>query len=171
MSGRLPPELHRPVPIRRVGAEGLTVTVEADAAEREALAQRMRLPAIPALSCRFDLRPGSRGAVEATGRLRARVVQVCVVSLDEFEADVAEDFVLRFVPEGEESDDDDPEAVDESPYRGEAIDLGEAAAEQLALALDPYPRKPGAELPEGGDAAVDPRLAALAVLRGGKQPQ
>ena len=165
-------ELHRPVLVRRVGPEGLSIDVEASAAECAALAERMRVPRILALSCRFELRPGGRGTVEAAGRLRARVVQVCVVSLDEFEATVTEDFAVRFVPEGQESDDDDPEAVDESPYRGDAIDLGEAAAEQLALALDPYPRKPGAELPEGAEAAGDPRLAALAELwRGGKKPQ
>ncbi|MBS0562184.1 MAG: DUF177 domain-containing protein [Proteobacteria bacterium] len=171
MSAPQAPELHRPVPVRRVGPDGLTVTVEASAAECAAIAERMRLPAVLALSCRFDLRPGLRGVVEATGRLRARVVQVCVVSLDEFEAAVADDFAIRFVPEGEESDDDDPEAADEAPYQGDAIDLGEAAAEQLALALDPYPRKPGAELPEGHEAAGDPRLAALAAWRGGKTPQ
>lgn len=172
MSAPAATELHRPVLVRRVGPEGLTIAVEASAAECAALAERMQLPKVLALSCRFDLRPGGRGAVDAVGRLRARVVQVCVVSLDEFEAAVAEDFTVRFVPEGQESEDDDPEAVDESPYRGDAIDLGEAAAEQLALALDPYPRKPGAELPEGAEGAGDPRLAALAELwRGGKKPQ
>ena len=41
------------------------------------------------------------------------------------------------------------------PYGGDSIDLGAALAEQLALALDPYPRKPGAKLPAGSpsDAA------------------
>jgi len=171
MSAPPAPEFHRPIPVRRVGEQGLVVTVEADAAERAAVALRMRLPAVLALSCRFELRPGARGVVRAEGQLRARVMQVCVVSLDEFEAAVAEDFILRFVPEGKESDDDDPESEDEVPYRDDAIDLGEAAAEQLALALDPYPRKPGAALAQDGEAAGDPGLAALAGWRGGKQQQ
>ena len=33
------------------------------------------------------------------------------------------------------------------PAPGGWIDLGELAAEQLGLALDPYPRKPDAEVP------------------------
>jgi hypothetical protein len=39
------------------------------------------------------------------------------------------------------------EAPDEIPYSGEALELGSTLAEQLALELDPYPRKPGAVLP------------------------
>ncbi len=91
---------------------------------------------------------GATGAWStARGHLQARVLQTCVVSLDEFEAAVDEIFSLRFVPEGTETDDPDPESEDEMPYSGDVLDLGEAAAEQLALALDPYPRKPDAELP------------------------
>jgi hypothetical protein len=42
------------------------------------------------------------------------------------------------------------------------LDLGEAVAEQLALALDPYPRVPGAELPE---IESDPQERPFAALR------
>jgi uncharacterized metal-binding protein YceD (DUF177 family) len=97
----------------------------------------------------------------AQGELEARVTRVCVVSLDEFETAVAEEFRVRFVPAGLESDEIDPDADDEIPYAGGEIDLGEAAAEQLALALDPYPRMPGVELPETGEAAVEGPFAAL----------
>ena len=62
---------------------------------------------------------------------------------------------------GEERD-DDPESIDEIPYEGSTIDLGEAAAEQLALALDPYPHKPGATLPDSDEAPRNPAFAALA---------
>lgn len=113
--------------------------------ECRALAGRMGLPAICSLDCRFVLtRDGT--TVAAEGELRARVLQVCVVSLDEFDSLVEDRFVVRFVPAGRQTEVIDPEAEDEIPYDGTAIDLGEAAAEQLALALDPYPRKPGAVL-------------------------
>ncbi|MEO5866096.1 MAG: DUF177 domain-containing protein, partial [Sphingomonas sp.] len=36
------------------------------------------------------------------------------------------------------------DALDTVPHDGSAIDLGEVAAETMALALDPYPRAPGA---------------------------
>lgn len=156
------PELHRPRRVSRIGADGVEVTVEANETERGALAARMGLPAITALRCRFLLVRGSGGRVAATGRLEASVVQTCVASLEDFEATIAEDFAVEFVPEGSESDDPDPELVDEIPYADDAIDLGEATAEQLALSLDPYPRRPDAELPGEVSADADPRLAALA---------
>ncbi len=140
-------ELHRPLPAARIRPEGEERLVEASGAECAALATRFGLPAIRALTCRFRLRPLTGGAIAATGALRAEVVQVCVVSLEAFPATVAEDFAVRFVPAGTERDDPDPEAVDEIPYSADRLDLGEAAAEQLALALDPYPRKPGAPVP------------------------
>ncbi len=142
------PEFSRPLALARIGG-GRTIAIEATPAERAALAQRMRVPELPALTCTFALRPIAGGVVSADGLLQARVVQVCVLSLDPFEAAIEERFALRFVPQGQESPAIDPEAIDEIAYAGNTIDLGEAAAEQLALALDPYPRKPGAARPEG----------------------
>jgi uncharacterized metal-binding protein YceD (DUF177 family) len=101
----------------------------------------------------------------AFGHLTAVVVRTCVVSLDEFEAKVEERFKIRFVPSGQETDDDDPESIDEIPYEGRLIDIGEAVAEQLGLALDPYPRKPGAELPSELGAEDSGPFAALAKLK------
>jgi uncharacterized metal-binding protein YceD (DUF177 family) len=140
-------ELHRPVAVASIGPDPLEIRVEANAAECEALAARMQVLAVVSFACRFCLYRTTGRAVAAEGWLDARVVRTCVVTLDEFETTVAEDFTLQFVPEGTESD-DDPDSVDEVPYADGVLDLGEAAAEQLALALDPYPRKPGAELPE-----------------------
>ncbi len=154
-------ELSRPLAADRVGPAGLSERVDATPAECAALAARMRIPAVHALSCTFRLRPLPGATLEADGTLTASVTQECVVTLDAFEQDVSERFVVRFVPEGREGDDPDPEAPDEIPYAGAVIDLGEAAAEQLALALDPYPRKPGAELPE---AAPDPEEHPFAKL-------
>ena len=148
-AGRPAPEMSRPYPTTRIGA-GASFVVDARAEECRALAARMGVEAILGLSCRFELRRGESDTVAATGALRARVRQVCVVSLEPFEAEVAEDFAIRFVPEGRESDELDLESDDEVSYAGGVLDLGEAAAEQLALALDPFPRKPGAEMAEVG---------------------
>lgn len=158
------PELHRPVSIDRIGAQGLDLEIAANAEERAALAARMQVPAIAELHCQFQVRRIG-GVVAAEGHLRARLTQVCVVTLDEFEHRVSEDFGVHFVPAGEEDEDPDPDATDQIPYVGNAIDLGEAAAEQLALALDPYPRKPGAELADPGEADASNPFAALANRR------
>ena len=163
------PELSRRLAIERIG-NGMDVMVDAKGDECAALAERMGIPAVLALSCRFSLRKsrihgGEVAAVEATGKLSARVVQSCIVSLDPIEADVEDEFTLRFVPEGSERDDLGLEDEDEIPYQGDAIDLGEAAAQQLALALDPFPRKPGAELEIPEESSSQNPFAALAQLK------
>ena len=170
------PEFSRRLSVNRIGAAGTDQLVEADAAERAALAARLQLPAIASFTCRFRLEPPRRGQVGAEAELRAEVTQNCVVTLEPFEATIVERFALRFVPEGAEEGDIDPESLDELPYAGDAIDLGEAATEQLALALDPYPRKPGVTAEMAGDGSGEAArgqtaerpnpFAALARLRG-----
>jgi uncharacterized metal-binding protein YceD (DUF177 family) len=158
-------EMERPVAIDRIGTAGLDMVVEARPEELAAIAARLMVPAVSRLRCTFKLKRLEESVIEAAGALEAEVTQTCVVSLDEFPQSVTEDFVVRFVPEGAESDDDDPDSPDELPYPAGAIDLGEAAIQQLALALDPYPRKPGVPDPaEEPDETPHP-FAALAALR------
>jgi len=137
------------------------VTVEATPAECAALAVRMNLPAVLTLSCTYHLLREGRDRVLARGVLRATVTQTCVVSLDDFDATVEDVFQVRFVPSGEEADDIDPDSDDEIPFEGNTIDLGEAAAEQLGLVLDPYPRMPGVEMPAIEDEPEPHPFAAL----------
>lgn len=145
------PELHRPLAVDAIPAGGLAYLMEANDEECAALAVRMRLPALSGFRCRFYLSPDLGGTIMADGSLEAEVVQTCVVTLEDFATTVAEQFTVRFVPAGTETDDIDPEAVDEIAFADGVLDLGEAAAEQLALALDPYPRAPGAVLPDIAD--------------------
>jgi uncharacterized metal-binding protein YceD (DUF177 family) len=159
------PEFHRPLPLDRIGPSGHEAEVKASDAECAALAGRLLLPAVLHLSCRFRLHAHPAGRVAAAGHLKALLVRTCVITLDDFEVEIDEPFSVSFVPEGTESDDPDPESEDEIPYCGSTIDLGEAATEQLALALDPYPRKPGAELPEAANDVEDSPFARLATLR------
>jgi uncharacterized metal-binding protein YceD (DUF177 family) len=158
------PELTRPFPIDRMG-EASRVTVEATAEERAAIAVRLGIVAVGALSCRFALRRWEGATVHAEGSLSASVTQLCVVSMEPFDSEIREDFAVRFVPEGMESDEIDLDAPDDIPYAGAMIDLGEAATEQLALALDPFPRRPGAEMAGEALADGDNPFAALAALR------
>ena len=61
--------------------------------------------------------------------------------------------------------------LDEIPFTGDSFDLGEAVAQTLALAIDPYAEGPQAERAraEAGivtdDAPAGPLAAALAALR------
>lgn len=142
------PEFPRPHRLDQIGAGESHVAIAADEAERQALATRFDIPAIGKLEASFTLRRDAAG-VRATGHLSAAVTQTCVASGDPVPAEIEEDFAIRFLPElgddtsGEEfelSEDD----CDTVFYSGGALDLGEAAAETLALALDPFPRSPAA---------------------------
>ncbi len=163
---QLPPEISHPIALDRIRDTDFIFSFEATADERNAVAGRLQEPLVEFLACSFVLRrpaAGSRGGeIVCEGRLRARVQRECVVSLELFIEVVDQRFRVVFVPEGNESDDADPETDDEIPYSGTMVDLGEAAVEQLALVLDPYPRKPGAKLPEDLNSEPSGPFAALA---------
>ena len=149
------------------------VSIEATAEERAALAQRFGLVAIDSLRAKVDL--NADGAkVEATGTLNAAFVQACAVSGDDLSITIEEPFAFRFVPEptrmqeGEEVELEEHE-LDEIEYAGTSFDLGEAVAQSLALAIDPYATGPEAdrirdEVGLDKPAAIGP-FAALAALR------
>lgn len=155
-----------------IGPEPVTRHIKANAAECAELAAVFGLPGIAALEGVFTLKHERGGVIGADLELRASVTQICVVTLEEFGARIAEDAVLRFVPASKLRDGEDVvvdaetlEGPDEIPYAGEVIDLGAVLAEQLALALDPYPRKPGAKLPEGLLDEPETPFAALLPFR------
>lgn len=149
------------------------VQLEATSDERAALAARFGLVSVARLEAQVDLIPAGQ-VVTATGHLSADVVQPCAVSGEDLAVQIDEPVSLRFVPEGAPARPDeeielDAEDCDEIAFAGPQFDLGEAIAQSLALAIDPYLEGPGAEaarqaagiVPEGGNSA----FAALAALK------
>jgi len=160
------PEFARPHRLDQIGAAESSVAIEASPEERTALARRFDLVAIDSLGARFALRRDAIG-VQARGHLSAAVTQSCGVTGDPLPATIEEDFAIRFLPEPSEDESQDEvelaeEDLDTVFYTGGAIDLGEAAAETLALALDPFPRSPSAAaaLREAGVISEDDEAAA-----------
>jgi uncharacterized metal-binding protein YceD (DUF177 family) len=148
-----------------LGAATQTVTITADPGERAALAERFGLIALDRLEAEIRLeRDGA--VILAQGRLLADVVQACIASDEPVPAKIYEPFTLRFVPGDAPAPGDEIELseadCDTLPHDGKAIELGEAVAETLALALDPFPRSPGAEaaLREAGVVGEDDAKAA-----------
>ncbi|MEP9359137.1 YceD family protein [Sphingomonas sp. KR3-1] len=142
-------EFMRPQRLDTIGAGESDVQVKAEPAERTALAARFGLKAIDSLAATYRIRRDAQGIV-ATGHLSARVTQACIITDEPVPAKIEEDFAIRFLPETEGNGGDDEMELSEDEcdivfYSGGAIDLGEAAAETLALALDPYPRSANAE--------------------------
>lgn len=142
-------EFSRVVPLDTIGDAPRAMTLEADADERLALARRFRLVAIETLSAALSF-SRKAGVVTATGRLTATVVQSCVATGAPVSETLDEPFEVMFLPQPTEARPDEEIELGESEmdvvfYEGGVIDLGEAVAETLALALDPYPRAPDAE--------------------------
>lgn len=170
------PELSRPVDISRLGSAEIVHEISATPAEREALARRFGLLGLDRLEARVRLRRTKRGTVlHLAGHLTADVTQECVVTLDPVPNHLEEDFVVVYgeLPEADIGLDVDDESAVEPMPEG-PLDIGEAVAQELSLALDPYPHAPGAAVdsPAAGEPAKDERInpfSALAKLRTTKQ--
>jgi uncharacterized metal-binding protein YceD (DUF177 family) len=171
------PEFSRPVLIDTLGAAPRRIEIAADEAERAALAGRFGLVSVDRLVAEADVSLNG-DIVLARGRIDGAVVQSCVASGEPVPETVEEDFRIEFRPEPEAAAPDEEVELgggelDVVFYAGGAVDLGEAVAETLSLALNPYPRAPAAEaaLREAGvkseeeAKAESSPFAGLAALR------
>jgi uncharacterized metal-binding protein YceD (DUF177 family) len=176
MTPSAPYPLSRPQAVDSLPAKGVEVTVEANEAERAALAEVLDILGIDRLVANFTVTPWRKGGAKVRGVVEADVIQACVVTLEPVSQKVREDVDLSFVPEDElppprpevevEPDAPDlPEAIENGK-----VDLGAIAAEHMALGLDPYPRAPGAEFEgymedDGSNDGPESPFARLAALK------
>ena len=141
-------EFARPIRIDRLPDE--PAFVEASAEERAALAKRFGVVALTMLTGEAMLERLGEG-IRVTGSIRARIEQDCAVSGDTFATDIAEDFALLYLDQlPTRSDEDEYELsedeLDHLVLEGDAVDVGEAMAQTLAMAIDPYARGPNADV-------------------------
>jgi hypothetical protein len=145
------PEYSRTFDVRQV--DRLHVRLEPDAAERAALARRFGIVSIETLAADIDLACKTRAGgfqIEASGTLKAQIVQPCAISAEDLAVTIDEPLFFRFVPQStafapDEEIELSAEALDEIEYEGTHFDLGEAVAQSLALAIDPFLTGPDAE--------------------------
>jgi uncharacterized metal-binding protein YceD (DUF177 family) len=140
-------EFSRPVALARLARPRSRHRIAATQAEADALARRFGVLAIENLEgdLLVEFIPGDQ-VLRVTGRVTALVRQTCIVTLDPVENKVTaelDELFARAADDGKELDlqADDPAGWAE-PWPGENLDLGELVAQGLALAIDPYPRKP-----------------------------
>jgi hypothetical protein len=168
-----------PVIVAQIPDTGLHREIEADRAARDAMAVVAGLREILSASASIDLTLEKAGRVHVAGRVRARVGQTCVVSLDPIENDIDEAIDLIFAPpeqirelaelvdETAESDTEIPDPPE--PIANGVIDLGRLATDALFLGIDPYPRRPDAVF-EPMIEAPDPEDHPFAALKALKPP-
>lgn len=166
------PPLSDVVRLNQIGA-GLTRLLEPDAETRARIARALDLQALDAFTAELKVEPTTTGWT-LSGRVRADVVQTCGLTLEPLPAKVDERFSVGLIegppPEPEEDVEIDLEMVDDSPDYVEdgRIDLGQYAVEQLSLALDPFPRKPGATFVQPEEPAEISPFAVLKAMQGKK---
>lgn len=143
-----PPALpfSEPVRLHQIGA-GLNRTLSPDPAARARIVKALDLASLDRFEADVSVTPTATGWT-MTGRLRAEAVQTCGVTLEPLPVVIDASFSVPLAEAGADTDDEIVISMDdESPDLVEdgQIDLGQYVVEQLALRLDPFPRKPGAE--------------------------
>ncbi|WP_421694301.1 YceD family protein [Aestuariivirga sp.] len=161
-------EFSRPLQVDRVPRLGSVEKLSAEPKELKALAKRMKLPALHALSAELRATPWRGGGLKVEGHLTADIEQVSVISLEAFRETVSLPVSRYFLPAGAVNDNDQEDDAD--PISNGWVDLGEVVAEILALDLDPYPRKPGEAFEEHVEIEAEPKpespFAVLARRKG-----
>lgn len=182
------PEFSRLIePAALVRAAQTVLDIEATPDERRTLARRLGLVGLEALHAHLVVRPWQKDGFVFEGRLTATLTQTCVVSLEPVAATLDEPVIGHFqpaatlaaLPSVTESEDPsfDPEAPDppEAMTADGRIDVGELVVQHLAVALDPYPRKPGVAFGPTGNAAppegAERPFAVLAQLQRKSGPE
>lgn len=177
----LPDPWREPIAVDQIPATGVARTIVADANERAAIAEIGGLRAVYSARADLTLQPMRDGHVQVFGCVTARIGQVCVVSLDDIDSEIDHEIDMVFAPPSkiptlastiDDSIDDDSKVPDPpEPIADGVIDIGRVATDALFLAIDPYPRKPGAmlDLPvEDADPDEHPFAALRALKDDGK---
>lgn len=164
------------VVVRSLPKTGNRIVFEASDRERVALASFLGILAVDMLTADLTVAPWRRDGVSVRGTLSAVVRQASVVTLEPVEERIDQKLDLVFLPEhsrlaridsgadGEIHLDPDGDDIPET-FSGDRIDLGAALEEQLALALEPYPREDGAAF-EAFDTDPEPDAGAPSPFAG-----
>jgi uncharacterized metal-binding protein YceD (DUF177 family) len=178
-SQRVPvaPVLDASIRMENLPAVGREIVVSATDEQKAAIAEQLKITAVEKLDAKLEAKR-FRGGIQVLGRLEAVIEQPCVVSFEPVKQVIDEPIDRVFLPSHDKAHaapagaeifvdvagDDEPDRFD-----GPEVDLSDLIIETLALAVDPYPRAPGASIDavlkddDDDDGEVSPfsRLKAL----------
>ena len=146
------PEFSKILQVDSLSEAAKRVRLEANDTERAALAARFELISVESLTGDLIVeRTKGSELIRVRGRMAAEIRQSCVISGDPVAATIEESVDERFGEPGDTDieievslDEEDPP----EPIENGEIDLGEVVAQILGVAIDPYPRASGAEIPQ-----------------------
>ena len=178
-----PFEFSRPLEVGELEHGPISREFTADEAELSALQKRYAVEALRLVSANLTVAPEAEGTVKVTGQVRADLSQICSVSLEPVDETIDEAVSVTYLPPGVEEPEMTAESLLESqedyePFDGISFDLGELVAQEIAAAIDPYPRKSGVifgnqgQLGDNEPEERDNPFAVLEKLKGeGSQTQ
>lgn len=138
------------VDLGQIPMSGVVLNLQANEAERNALAKRFGLKALHALSAELSFKRINKKRVRMDASFDAQVEQVCVITLEPFTQQVQDRFSVVFSQETDASlklneiDLDMNEEDDVEFLQNDKIDAGELVSEYLSLAIDAFPKAPDA---------------------------
>lgn len=145
--------------------------LEAPDEARRDIARSLDLETVTRLTATLTLRPWLDG-VAVEGRLSGVAGRICGLSLEPFDETVNEQLRLKIVPQGSPNtpQDEGVEVVidlesEDPPEEAQsaAVDLSTYLVDAFSLALDPFPRKPGAVFVAPEEPVM---ISPFAALRG-----
>ena len=144
------PEFSHPISASRLSFKPATYRLVANERERAALAKRFALISLDRFEATVTLKREPGDAIRFDAAIEADLVQACIVTTDPVPAHITDVFTLIYRADIDEATADqmaldNPEDEIIEPLIGDSIDIGEAVAQQLSVAMDPYPRSVGAE--------------------------
>jgi uncharacterized metal-binding protein YceD (DUF177 family) len=158
------PEFSRLVPVAQLSTRPFRQRIEASAEERERLSRRFDLISLDRLVAEVELRRQSPEVIFLEAEFAAEFEQCCGVTLEPVRGAVSDRFSLVYGPAPEEKQEialtSDEPAFER--LNGNSIDIGEAVAQELSLALPIFPRDPEAKIDQA--AMAEPLEGPFATL-------
>ncbi|EJF75053.1 DUF177 domain-containing protein [Bartonella alsatica] len=171
-----------PISVRSLPFKGIRVHICANQQECAHLAKNHALVEVKSCEGKFHIFSWKKRGVRIKGLLRARIIQLCVVTLEPLESVLHENIEVVFVPEDSnlikpkisENTGElfiDMEGLDTPEvFYGDKIDIGAVMEEFFELSINHYPRKEGVKMDviENLEKA-EPKLSPFSILRSWKQ--
>jgi uncharacterized metal-binding protein YceD (DUF177 family) len=157
MTGVTKGSLAHLVSVARLPQNGMPLRLTANEKEWLALAKAHDLVSVQSFTAELLVKKWRKDGVKITGAVAAEITQTCIVTLEPLDSRIENEIDAVFVQEGSKlarpplsADgeiilDYDGADIPET-FSGDMIDVGAVAEEFFGLAIDPYPRKPGAVL-------------------------
>jgi uncharacterized metal-binding protein YceD (DUF177 family) len=158
------PEFSRLVPLAQLSTRPFRQRIEATAEERDRLSRRFDLISLDRLVAEVELRRQSPEVILLEAEFAAEFEQCCAVTLEPVRGAVSDRFSLVYGPAPEEEQEIALTSEEPAfePLDANLIDIGEAVAQELSLALPIFPRDPEARIDEA--AMAEPLEGPFAML-------